>query len=303
MSASRRGAGPAVLASCVAGLAALAIGAAGPLDETLASLVQAERDFAAAARARGIRGGFLEYLAEEAIVFRPRPLAARAWYERQPEGQEVLTWEPAFAEASAAGDLGYTTGPWEFRKQPSSADPTARGHYVSVWRRRRDGSWRVLIDAGISHARAEWAGQQAVTSRRSADASEARELDEEKLRRERNALVERDGRLSKAAAKRGSVKKLIAAFSKDVRVYREGTPPAIGEDAARTAVATEPGSTTWQTDGAVVSRSGDLGYTYGVASTGAAEGRTSLESSYLRVWRRSGGDWKVILDLAVPIRE
>jgi hypothetical protein len=53
-----------------------------------------------------------------------------------------------------------------------------------------------------------------------------------------------------------------------------------------------------KTAGADMAASGDLGYTYGIAE--AAGGTLS---SYLRIWRRAGGRWRVALDLALEIKE
>src|SRR3712207_8977944 len=49
----------------------------------------------------------------------------------------LLTWQPAYADMSRAGDLGYTFGPWEFRPKSLEEKPTGHGHFVTVWRRQR----------------------------------------------------------------------------------------------------------------------------------------------------------------------
>jgi ketosteroid isomerase-like protein len=63
-----------------------------------------------------------------------------------------LRWQPLWAEVS--GDLGYTTGRWQFH-QPKKDGPEAgkdevvqQGRYVTVWRRQADGSWRAAFDLG-----------------------------------------------------------------------------------------------------------------------------------------------------------
>ena len=53
-----------------------------------------------------------------------------------------------------------------------------------------------------------------------------------------------------------------------------------------------------KTAGADMADSGDLGYTYGIAE--ASGGKLS---SYLRIWRRMGGRWRVVVDLALEIKE
>src|ERR1043166_776999 len=79
------------------------------------ALVEMEHAFAKAAATKGTRDAFLEFLADDGIIFQPAPVNGKKyWTERQPR-KGLLSWEPAFGAVSGAGDLGYTTGPWEFR--------------------------------------------------------------------------------------------------------------------------------------------------------------------------------------------
>ena len=99
------------------------------------SLVEAERAFAAASLAKGTRAAFLEYLAEDSILFRPGLVAGKKWIEEHLAQPTLLTWEPVFADVAQSGDLGYTTGPWEIRPRSPQDKPTAYGQYVSMWKR------------------------------------------------------------------------------------------------------------------------------------------------------------------------
>ena len=144
--------GAAVLAT-VASLAAADALTTESVDR-LAELVDAEREFARTSVASGMREAFLTFMADDAIVFRPHPVNAKSWYSERPDAPGVLDWVPVFADISLAGDLGYTTGPWEYVVEQSDT-PTAYGHYVSVWRKQPDGSWRVVIDLGTVHPRPE----------------------------------------------------------------------------------------------------------------------------------------------------
>jgi ketosteroid isomerase-like protein len=55
-----------------------------------------------------------------------------------------MTWRPTEGDIAASGDLGYTIGRWEF----TGAEGSARGSYVTIWRRQPDGSWKVVVDIG-----------------------------------------------------------------------------------------------------------------------------------------------------------
>jgi hypothetical protein len=82
----------------------------------LGSLVEAERAFARTSVQKGIRESFLEFFAEDGINFQPHPVKTReAILKRLAPATRppvVLNWEPAYADISRAGDLGYTTGPY-----------------------------------------------------------------------------------------------------------------------------------------------------------------------------------------------
>ncbi len=58
-----------------------------------------------------------------------------------PSGPQPFTWEPSFALASAAGDLGYTYGACRARGDGTPI----RGYYLRVWKRARDG-WKLAVD-------------------------------------------------------------------------------------------------------------------------------------------------------------
>lgn len=52
--------------------------------------------------------------------------------------------------AAASGDLGCTIGRWASRALGKDGRWTVqgRGNYVTIWRRERDGSWKVAVDVG-----------------------------------------------------------------------------------------------------------------------------------------------------------
>ncbi len=53
---------------------------------------------------------------------------------------------------------------------------------------------------------------------------------------------------------------------------------------------------TWEPDFATVARSGELGYTYGVFELQIKATGEIQRGTYVTVWRKSGGDWKFLLD-------
>jgi ketosteroid isomerase-like protein len=62
-----------------------------------------------------------------------------------------LRWQPTFADASASGDLGYTTGESTTRGRDEQGRVVeSRGRYVTIWKRQTDGSWKVALDIGAN---------------------------------------------------------------------------------------------------------------------------------------------------------
>jgi ketosteroid isomerase-like protein len=52
---------------------------------------------------------------------------------------------------SASGDMGYTFGTFVFKGQDKAGKPfTSSGKYASIWRKQKDGSWKVVMDMGNS---------------------------------------------------------------------------------------------------------------------------------------------------------
>jgi ketosteroid isomerase-like protein len=65
-----------------------------------------------------------------------------------------LTWTPVHADMAASGDLGYTYGTYEFRSIGKAGKPSIEyGKYVSIWKKQKDGSWKVVMDMGNSSPR------------------------------------------------------------------------------------------------------------------------------------------------------
>src|SRR5882672_2221369 len=121
----------------------------------LQSMVDTELAFARMAAEQGIRPSFMAFIAEDGILFRPRAVRGKQWmidHPLPPSGEHpLLSWYPAVAEIARAGDMGYTTGPWEFKKDIHDAKPVAFGNFLTVWNRQSDGSWKFAIDLGISN--------------------------------------------------------------------------------------------------------------------------------------------------------
>jgi len=120
------------------------------------TLRQLEAEFMKAAADHGSQG-YMSYYAEDAVevpdgapVLQGKASIARTM-DFLDNKQNHLTWTPIGADISASGDLGYTYGNYEFRSTGKDGKLTiAHGKYATVWKRQRDGAWKVVLDMGNS---------------------------------------------------------------------------------------------------------------------------------------------------------
>jgi hypothetical protein len=118
----------------------------------LAPVVEAEHAFAQYSIDHGMKDAFINFAAPDGVLFRRGPVnAIETWKSRNPAPTGLLTWWPSYADVSAAGDMGWTTGPYEFREKPTDEKPADTGHFFTVWRRQPDGTFRFVVDLGIEH--------------------------------------------------------------------------------------------------------------------------------------------------------
>ena len=269
--------------------------AQGKQPSALNSLVEAERGFAKASVAHGTKDAFIANLADDATLFRPYAVAGKKWMMEQPARPGLLTWEPIFADVSRAGDLGYTTGPWEFRKNGPDDKVAAQGNYVTIWKKQSDGAWRAVLDTGISNPppAAKPAGLQTPAM----TAKDAVKVKSGEIESERVALINRDREFSKLSATSGALNAYDSYLAADARVFRDDKFPITGKQAARALLPAPKATLTWQPSKADVSSAGDLGYTFGVAEL-KSEGSDKTEiSTYVRIWKKQANVWKVVLDV------
>ena len=101
----------------------------------------ADLTFAALAQATGsMQQAFTAYAAQDAVQLAGTMVFGRDAIHDLLERAPLLRWRPLAEEA--AGDLGYTVGAWETGSR--------RGNYLTVWRLQSDGSWRFVLDGGVS---------------------------------------------------------------------------------------------------------------------------------------------------------
>ncbi len=267
----------------------------------LDSLVAAEKAFAQRAAEKGTRDAFLTYLADDGLVFQPDPVNGKTWWQARPASPAVLSWYPVHSEVSLAGDLGFNTGPFDYREKPGDK-PVVFGQFATVWARQADGSWKAALDLGT--ATPEPPSQVAPSISLAGPARvEVAALPKVDTAAALTALLDADRAFAAASLEKGSPAAYEALLTDDAHLVRASRQPALGKEAARALLAENPMPTTWEPLGDGVSRSGDLGYTYGFVKR-HEEGPESPwinTSNYLRLWRKDkDGPWKLAFEVLSP---
>jgi ketosteroid isomerase-like protein len=263
-----------------------------PLEE----MVKTEQAFSKMAADKNTREAFMTFIADDGLLFRPGAVNGKKWMLEHPvppsDKKPLLAWQPNFAGMSASGDMGFTTGPWEAKPDVNDPKPSAYGHFVTVWKKQPDGTWKFVVDLGISHPQS--GGPQTLWHPTEKVESTSTSVESAKAVK---ALVDRDRILSLAALEYGLAKAFESHASPDVRVYRTGNIPFIGRSASEEALKKISGKLKSQPIGGDGSHAGDLGYTHGTYEISDAADKVVERGSYVRIWRNQGGAWRVVLDV------
>lgn len=272
---------------------------------SLASMVASERAFAKATGELGVRDGFLTFFAEDSILFAPNPTNAKESLSKRPLTPAyppalLIEWEPIYGDVAEAGDLGYLTGPSVYTDRSPQKRPTTYGCYFSVWQKQKDGTWKVVMDIGISTPQLAYALTtpfQVAPHKESYKASGSVNAEAEQ-----SALLSADREFANAAKSEGTTKAYQSYVNAEaMRLLRNGHLPFVGKDASLAFLSGKSVSMSWEPSKSVVAGSADLGYTYGSYELKSSESEGGERGYYLRVWKRAAdGKWKVVMDITSP---
>lgn len=243
-----------------------------------ADVANAELAFAKLASEKGISAAFLANLAEGSVILGPEPVDARIHYAKD-QDPGSLAWWPNAVGLSASGDLAYSTGYWEYRTARDKPI-LVKGHFLSMWAKQADGTWKVAFDCGVPWVTSGlfgvsdgWSSFLPAAPRPSADGL--------------TTLRAADHGLSDGHS-------IMQALAFGATVYRKGETGLTSPSGVVGKLKEEP-IRHFEPQGAVASKAQDLGYTWGIAK--GDTGRVS----YLHVWVRPSGVWQLLYDLELPL--
>lgn len=261
-------------------------------------LIQNETEFQAAVAAKGMRDGFLDYLADDGVLFVPGAVNGKEHYSASPQRAAILNWVPVYAEISSGGDFGWTTGPWDWREDSTVTEPQAYGQYVTIWKLQPDSTWKFVLDIGIAHS----AHLAPPTSPVTKTVSLPADLEHVNVAQERSELISIEQAFSQASVSQGLAAAYLPRICDDVWYMRMGEFPVRGVSSITTALSQAEGVLAWQAAHCDLSPNADLGYTFGISRL--VVGDTVTKFSYAHIWRKeSDGVWKLALDIQIPLPE
>jgi ketosteroid isomerase-like protein len=255
------------------------------------SIANAERAFAQKSVDVSIRAAFLDNFDEKTIAFNNgEPLPGRAGWEQQPEGTGYLFWWPVFADVAASGDWGYTTGPGVFGPDKATKEVKGGLYYSSVWKKNKDGVWKVMIDLGSStYDQAENLVELKTPVKASTKSGGDHAQATTDLMTFEKAYLEELNKLQRSF--------IPSKFSSEARIHRPREKPNLNpsasnnEDTAR--------KFAFENVGGDVAPSNDMAFTYGkVKVTVNRNGKEAvIPVGYMHIWKKEGSEWKLVLDV------
>ncbi|HEV8428415.1 MAG TPA: nuclear transport factor 2 family protein [Pyrinomonadaceae bacterium] len=264
----------------------------------LQEMVKTEQAFSKMAEEKNTRDAFMAFIADDGLLFRPGAVNGKKWMTEHPvppsDKRPLLAWQPAYAKMARAGDLGFTTGPWEFKNDINDKSPSGYGHFVTLWKKQADGSWKFVVDLGITHPQS---GGPQTLWHPSDDREKPNRFAVPTIAKH---LIAQDRKYSDLA-KLGVYHAFVTFAAEEIRLYRAGSLPFVGIESASKAFTSIKGQPGWQPAGGDVSRSGDLGYTYGTYEIADDTYKVIEKGSYVHIWKKNKfGLWRVVLDVANP---
>ena len=255
-------------------------------------VIENERLFARTASEKTIKLAFLEFLAEDALMFTPSAVNGQEYWKARPERGASLTWYPVFADVSSNGALAYTTGRGEFRPK-GAADPMVYySDFFTVWRRQPDGGYRAALDVGVSHGKPpsddkSWTSPKPNDKIAGANPPSAANF---------------INKFFDTARFKGLSKAYKTFAAGDIRLLREGKFPILGKKDALAAVRTKSkidfGKRMTQQS------AGDLAYVVTTYEMKDGE-KLSEKGNLIQVWKLSGDRWQIVGDVfaVIPIEQ
>jgi hypothetical protein len=247
-----------------------------PVDE----LIAAEKKFANTRKEQTTKKAFLANVDSACIGFnKGEQLNVFAEWTARKEDSSKLTWAPEFAIMASSGDIGVTTGPWEYRQKSLQDTPVAHGHFTTLWKKKDNGEWKAAIDMGINY-------KENITNGEPATKLVLNNPKEVIIDTSSFGNTEKNFSDAFKMDKSAAIKKVIV---KDSWFSINAHAPLKNADSINSALDLLPSNIIFTPVGVSASKNYDMFIAYGKAQT------EDKRQGYMRVWIRDGSEWKLLL--------
>ena len=247
------------------------------------ALLAADRSLSEKTAARGMLPGFVPALTDDAAYLYPGAPMLRGAVQIRSFLQSAdsigrQTWEPAFADVSADGRLGYTFG-WTHSTE-------GRGKYLACWQK-TGAQWRL----------AAFATTRPLAGADSAPAPAVKNAVGAQVRghADRHEVMQADSAFAALSVTSGAKTAFLFYAAENAVSFGGGAQLTEGREAIGAGFDGFPAGAVleWWPVAAQIAPSGDLGCTVGEAKISSL----NHYSKYLTIWRRQpGGAWKFVAD-------
>jgi ketosteroid isomerase-like protein len=251
--------------------------------ESAKAVAEIEFAFARLSQETNTVNAFVSFLAEDAVMFHQGiPTNGRQlWESRKPDGT-LLNWWPVVADISQSGDMGYTTGPYQFFNKRDDTVPVSNGYYSTIWKKQKNGEWRIKLDLGVTFD----AIKELPTALTYAERSTGLKSIKEKI-------INVDGEYNQLL--NNTSRSFDGDFvANNFRIHRSLIGPIVNSTSTIKNFERDK-KFRFEQAGGEESSSRDLAYTYGNVICISNGGER--KSNYLRVWKNENGKWKIVLDV------
>jgi ketosteroid isomerase-like protein len=259
-------------------------------EKELARVIAIEQDFAAASLSQGIKQSFLAYAAPDAVLFRPKPVAAVTALINDPDDNDGLTldWWPAMGAIARSGDMALSVGPWVL-EVPGATRQRLYGYYATIWKKQPDGSWKFVIDGAGAKIASEPAREKGGAVAILPVSQARRPVGSTAALHEVRVL---EGSVGQAAM-RDARRAIGSRLASDAWVIGSSAEPDGTPNGWRSEIMRRPKKLRFQYLKGDASSGADFAYTYGLVES--LDPSIPLHNAtYLHVWQRRKGEWRLI---------
>jgi ketosteroid isomerase-like protein len=259
-------------------------------------LIREEKAFAAKAEETDVPTAFLAYLDSAGVIFNGEgAVNGIAQYGKAPKGgKELLKWYPLIAQVSENGDMGFTSGPFQFIAERGQ-DAVGSGYFFSVWKKNVSGKFKVMLDGGVIHSRDHSHKEVFRLDPEPERSTDYDYISPAALGKDDNPTPWKMEDEFSSEAGKDADKAYKRFLAEEVVLLRSDRPfGKTKSEALGTLAQQQIQSYQFIRSGQGISNAGDLAYCFGKAK--AVWGGKTVEGFFTRVWQHRPEGWKIVAE-------